>query len=198
MVTNVPEYSTFATAQMTIALILEHTNLVGLHNSSVKDGDWVRAPQFCYWKQPLTELWNKTAVVVGYGKIGKTVAGVLKALGMRVIAVPHTMREDAEVEFMTLRDALPLADVVTLHTPLTSETRELINEETLGLMKDGALLINAARGPLVDPESVVSALKSGKLRGYAADVLSVEPMRADDPFLHAPNCILTPHIAWSP
>ncbi len=198
VVTNVPEYSTFATAQMTIALILEHTNLVGLHNSSVKDGDWVRAPQFCYWKQPLTELWNKTAVVVGYGKIGKTVAGVLKALGMRVIAVPHTMREDAEVEFMTLRDALPLADVVTLHAPLTSETRELINEETLGLMKDGALLINAARGPLVDPESVVSALKSGKLRGYAADVLSVEPMRADDPFLHAPNCILTPHIAWAP
>lgn len=198
VVTNVPEYSTYATAQMTIALILEHTNHVGLHNESVRNGDWVRAPQFCYWKEPLTELWNKTAVVIGYGKIGRTVAQILKALGMRVIAVPHTMREDAEVEFMTLKDALPLADVVTLHAPLTPETKGLIDEKALELMKDGALLINAARGPLVDPGSVVSALKTGKLRGYAADVLSVEPMRADDPFLHAPNCILTPHIAWAP
>ena len=198
VVTNVPEYSTYATAQMTIALILEHTNHVGLHNESVRNGDWVRAPQFCYWKEPLTELWNKTAVVIGYGKIGRTVAQILKALGMRVIAVPHTMREDAEVEFMTLKDALPLADVVTLHAPLTPETKGIIDEKALELMKDGALLINAARGPLVDPGSVVSALKTGKLRGYAADVLSVEPMRADDPFLHAPNCILTPHIAWAP
>jgi len=198
VVTNVPEYSTYATAQMTIALILEHTNHVGLHNESVRNGDWVRAPQFCYWKEPLTELWNKTAVVIGYGKIGRTVAQILKALGMRVIAVPHTMREDAEVEFMKLKDALPLADVVTLHAPLTPETKGIIDEKALELMKDGALLINAARGPLVDPGSVVSALKTGKLRGYAADVLSVEPMRADDPFLHAPNCILTPHIAWAP
>ena len=197
VVTNVPEYSTFATAQMTIALLLEMTNLPGLHDRSVKDGDWIRSPQFCYWKKPLTELWNKTAVVVGYGKIGSRVARILEALGMEVIAVPHRMRKSGDVRFMELKDALPLADVVTLHCPLTDETRNMINADTLNIMKDGAFLINAARGPLTDPEAVVRALESGKLAGYAADVLCKEPMATGDPLLNAPNTVLTPHIAWA-
>lgn len=210
VVTNVPEYSTYATAQMTIAHILELVDKVGIHNASVKDGDWVRSPQFCYWKEPLTELWRKTAVVVGYGKIGKRVAAVLSALGMDIIAVPHQFNNvtkssvsglegiEGNIRYMTLEDALPLADLVTLHCPLTSETRAIINKKTLGMMKDGALLVNCARGPLVDAPDVAEALRSGKLGGYAADVLEVEPQREDDPFLTTPNTILTPHIAWAP
>ncbi|MBO4459909.1 MAG: D-2-hydroxyacid dehydrogenase [Clostridiales bacterium] len=203
VVTNVPEYSTYATAQMTIALILELADKVGIHNQSVKSGDWVRSPQFCYWKEPLTELWNKTAVVVGYGKIGRRVASVLSALGMQVIAVPHrfnsvTDPSDGNIRFMRLEEALPKADLVTLHCPLTEETRGIINKETLSKMKDGAFLINAARGPLIAAEDVAEALRSGRLGGYAADVLEVEPQREDDPFLTTPNTILTPHIAWAP
>ncbi len=210
VVTNVPEYSTYATAQMTIAHILELADKVGIHNASVKEGDWVRAPQFCYWKEPLTELWQKTAVIVGYGKIGKRVAAVLSALGMDVIAVPHsfnnvTKSEDtglsgdtAKIRFMTLEEALPLADIVTLHCPLTDETRAIINEKTISLMKKGAFLINCARGPLIASDDVAEALRSGQLGGYAADVLETEPQRAGDPFLTTPNTILTPHIAWAP
>lgn len=207
VVTNVPEYSTFATAQMTISLILELADKVGLHNASVKAGDWVRSPQFCYWKEPLTELWQKTAVVVGYGKIGKRVAAVLSALGMQVIAVPHHCNNvtkstesgaGGDIRFMSLEEALPLADLVTLHCPLTDETRGIMNKETLSAMKEGAFLINAARGPLVVAADVADALNSGHLGGYAADVLEVEPQREDDPFLTTPNTILTPHIAWAP
>lgn len=200
-VTNVPEYSTFATAQMTVALLLELTNNTGLHSDSVKDGDWVRSPQFCYWKRPLTELWNKNAVVFGYGKIGKRVAQIFKALGMNVTAVPHRMpdkKEEDGIKFATWEEALKTADVISLHSPLTAETKDLINKDSLKDCKDGVIIINAARGPLVNEEDMADALKSGKVSGYAADVVSVEPMKADNPLLTSPNTILTPHTAWAP
>ena len=200
-VTNVPEYSTFATAQMTVALLLELTNNTGLHSDSVKDGDWVRSPQFCYWKRPLTELWNKNAVVFGYGKIGKRVAQIFKALGMNVTAVPHRMpdkKEENGIKFATWEEALKTADVISLHSPLTAETKDLINKDSLKDCKDGVIIINAARGPLVNEEDMADALKSGKVSGYAADVVSVEPMKADNPLLTSPNTILTPHTAWAP
>ena len=200
-VTNVPEYSTFATAQMTVALLLELTNNTGLHSDSVKDGDWVRSPQFCYWKRPLTELWNKNAVVFGYGKIGKRVAQILKALGMNVTAVPHRMPDKSEedgIRFATKEEAFADADIISLHSPLTDETRDLINRDSLKGCKDGVIIINAARGPLVNEADMADALRSGKVAGYAADVVSVEPMKADNPLLTSPNTILTPHTAWAP
>ena len=200
-VTNVPEYSTFATAQMTVALLLELTNNTGLHSDSVKDGDWIRSPQFCYWKRPLTELWNKNAVVFGYGKIGKRVAQIFKALGMNVTAVPHRMPDKTEedgIKFASWEEAVKTADIISLHSPLTEETKDLINKESLKACKDNVIIINAARGPLVNEEDMAAALRSGKVAGYAADVVSVEPMKADNPLLTSPNTILTPHTAWAP
>ena len=200
-VTNVPEYSTFATAQMTVALLLELTNNAGLHNASVMDGDWVRSPQFCYWKRPLTELWNKEAVVFGYGKIGKRVAQIFKALGMNVTAVPHHMPETGEEDGIVSKskeEAFKNADIISLHSPLTDETKNLINKNSLSELKDGVIIINAARGPLVNEADMAEALRSGKVSGYAADVVSVEPMREDNPLLNCPNTILTPHTAWAP
>ncbi|MCQ2505322.1 MAG: D-2-hydroxyacid dehydrogenase [Saccharofermentans sp.] len=200
-VTNVPEYSTFATAQMTVALLLELTNNAGLHNASVMDGDWVRSPQFCYWKRPLTELWNKEAVVFGYGKIGKRVAQIFKALGMNVTAVPHHMpktREEDGIVFKSKEEAFKNADIISLHSPLTDETKDLINKNSISELKDGVIIINAARGPLVNEADMAEALRSGKVSGYAADVVSVEPMREDNPLLNCPNTILTPHTAWAP
>lgn len=199
VVTNIPEYSTYATMQHTIALLLELTNKVAVHSQAVRDGDWVRSEQFCFWREPLIELCDKTAVVVGFGRIGKRVAATLSALGMKVVIVPHHMPEtDIGYPVMELKEALKIADVVTLHCPLTSETTGLINSETLSLMKPGALLINAARGPMVVEADVRAALDSGALGGYAADVVAVEPMLADNPLLGAPRCVITPHTAWAP
>ena len=200
-VTNVPEYSTFATAQMTAALLLELTNNAGLHSDSVMDGDWVRSPQFCYWKRPLTELWNKNAVVFGYGKIGRRVAQIFKALGMNVTAVPHHMpevKEEDGIRFASKEEAFRDADVISLHSPLTNETKNLINKDSLKGLKDGVIIINAARGPLVNETDMAEALRSGKVAGYGADVVSVEPMKADNPLLTTPNTIITPHTAWAP
>ena len=200
VVTNVPEYGTYATMQHTIALMLELTNHVALHNEAVMNGEWITSPQFCFWKSPLTELCGKTMVVVGYGKIGQRVAATALALGLKVIAVPHhiTHNSDGEVQFMSLEEALPKADIISLHAPLTPDTQGLISRSTLDKCKDGVLVINAARGGMVVEQDIRDALVSGKLGGYAADVVATEPMLKDNPLLGAPNCILTPHIAWAP
>ena len=195
-VTNVPEYGTFATAQMTIALLLELADKVGLHNESVKRGDWVRSTQFCYWLEPLTELAGKNIAVVGMGKIGSRVAVIAEALGMNVLPVPHTLKDPAH-EY-TFEKAVKKADVITLHCPLTEETRNLIDKDVLADMKDGVFIINAARGPLVNEADMAQALKSGKVAGFGCDVVSVEPMEEDNPLLTSPNTIITPHIAWAP
>ena len=177
-VTNVPEYGTFATAQMTIALLLEIADKVGLHSASVMSGEWVTAPQFSYFKAPLIELADKRLHIVGFGKIGRRVAAIASALGMKVSATPHNLVSSEET--------------------VTQETNALINEERLSVMKDGAILLNCSRGPVIDEAAVRAALDSGKLSGFGADVVSVEPMRSDNPLLGAPNTYITPHIAWAP
>lgn len=205
-VTNVPEYATFATAQMTMALLLELTNLVGLHTSSVMAGDWCRSPQFCYFKAPLTELAGKTLHIIGLGKIGRRVAQMASSFGMSVTATPHNVSligttsdiNGVTVRLVTLEDGIKDADVVSLHCPLTDDTREIINKDILAGFKKGAILLNCARGPVVNEADVREALDSGLLGGYGADVVNVEPMLANNPLLGAPNCVITPHIAWTP
>ena len=205
-VTNVPEYATFATAQHTMALLLELTNLAGLHSASVMDGEWCRSPQFCYFKAPLTELCGKTLHIIGLGKIGRRVAQMASAFGMNVTATPHdtsligsvTEAGTAEVKCVPFEEGVRNADVVSLHCPLTEDTREIINRDSLSLFKPGAILINCARGPVINESAVREALDSGLLGGYGADVVCVEPMLPDNPLLGAPNCVLTPHIAWTP
>ena len=203
-VTNVPEYATYATAQMTIALLLELACLPGRHSSDVMDGGWCRSPQFSYFLAPLTELMGKNMLVFGFGKIGRRVAAIASSLGMNVSAVPHHpdgtegIVDGYKIPYTALDEGLKTADVISVHCPLTPETRELINKERLALMKKGAFLINCARGPVVDEKAVREALDSGILGGYGADVLSVEPMLPDNPLLGAPNCVITPHIAWAP
>ncbi|MBR1797853.1 MAG: D-2-hydroxyacid dehydrogenase [Clostridiales bacterium] len=194
-VTNVPEYGTFATAQMTVALLLELTNKVGLHNASVKDGGWVRSEQFCYWLEPLTELYGKSIAVVGMGKIGSRVAKIAEALGMKVLPVPHRITDPSE-EY-TFEEAIPQADVITLHCPLTPETTNLINSSSLSLAKNGVYVINASRGPIVNETDMAEALRRGKVAGFGCDVVSTEPMKEDNPLLTAPNTVITPHIAWA-
>ena len=205
-VTNVPEYATFATAQHTMALLLELTNLVGLHTASVMDGDWCRCPQFCYFKGSLTELAGKTLHIIGLGKIGQRVAIMASSFGMNVTATPHqtaligtTIDVSATpVKCLPLEEGIKNADAVSLHCPLTDDTREIINSESLKLFKRGAFLINCARGPVINEADVRAALNSGVLGGYGADVVCVEPMLESNPLLGAPNCVITPHIAWTP
>ena len=203
-VTNVPEYGTYATAQMTIALLLEIADRVGLHSESVMNGEWITAPQFSYFKAPLIELADKRLHIVGFGKIGRRVAAIASALGMKVSATPHNIVSDEEtvdgytVKMMPLEDGLKEADAVSVHCPLTPETSALINEERISAMKDGAILLNCSRGPVIDEAAVRKALDSGKLSGFGADVVSVEPMLPDNPLLGALNTFITPHIAWAP
>jgi len=206
VVTNVPEYATFATAQMTMALLLELTNLVGLHTQSVMDGDWCRSRQFCYFKSPLTELAGKTMHIIGLGKIGRRVALMASAFGMTVTATPHNTSligtvvdvEGTPVKCVALEEGIRGANVVSLHCPLTEDTREIINKNSLTWFNKGTFLLNCARGPVVNEADVRAALDSGLLGGYGADVVNVEPMLESNPLLGAPNCVITPHIAWSP
>lgn len=206
VVTNVPEYATFATAQMTMALLLELTNLTGLHTQSVMDGDWCRSRQFCYFKSPLTELAGKTMHIIGLGKIGKRVAIMASAFGMAVTATPHNVSligtvvdvEGTPVKCLPIEEGIRAANVVSLHCPLTEDTREIINKTSLSWFNRGTFLLNCARGPVVNETDVREALDTGILGGYGADVVSVEPMLETNPLLGAPNCVITPHIAWSP
>lgn len=195
-VCNAPGYSTNAVAQFTFALLLELCNHVGLHNSSVHAGDWSRCPDFCYWKAPQVELHSKTLGIIGYGSIGKAVGKIAEAMGMRILV--HSRTQHPGTEYVSLDTLLSQSDVVTLHCPLFPETANLINQETIEKMKDGAILLNTARGPLIDESAVAEALHSGKLRGAAVDVTAHEPLNEDSPLLSAPNCIITPHIAWAP
>lgn len=195
-VCNVPGYSTNSVAQFTFALLLELCHHVGLHSDSVHSGEWTACPDFAYWKTPQMELYGKTLGIIGYGSIGKAVARIAEAMGMRVIVHSRTPKEG--VEFVSLQELLQRADVVTLHCPLFPENTGMINAETVAMMKTGAFLINTARGGLIDEKAVADALHSGKLGGAAMDVVCQEPINGDSPLLTAPNCIMTPHIAWAP
>ena len=197
---NIPAYSTDGVAQLVFALLLELTTHVGLHNDSVKAGDWTRCRHFCYWKTPLCELHGKTFGIFGFGRIGKAVAQIASAMGMRVLAVsPRSRFYDGfgSVTFTDLDTLLKESDVVSLHCPLTPETTGLVNESFLGKMKKTAFLINTSRGPVVDEAALAAALQKGEIAGAGVDVLSSEPPKADNPLLACENCVITPHIAWA-
>lgn len=197
-VTNVPNYGTPSVAQATFALLLELTNRVGHHGEAVRKGRWCEWPDFCFWDYPLIELAGRTFGIVGYGRIGRAVARIAGAFGMRVIASTRTPRDpDGTAEFTSIDAVFRESDVVSLHCPLTPETRGLVDARRLASMKSGSHLINTGRGPLVDEPALAAALESGHLAGAGLDVLSTEPPRADNPLLRAPNCIITPHVAWA-
>ena len=185
-VTNIPAYSTDAVAQHTIALMLELSNHVGLHNASVQDGQWSDNEYFCYWKKSVTLLTGKSLGIIGYGAIGKRVAQIARALGMEI----NIFSQDPAGAMKS--------DIVSLHCPLTRENRHMVNTEFLVNMKPGAILINTARGGLVDERALADAIKAGFIAGAALDVLEQEPPAKDCPLIGLDNCIITPHIAWSP
>ena len=197
IVTNIPSYSSDAVAQHVFALITNFSNSVALHSSSVHEGDWVSSPDFVYWKRPLFELSGKTFGIFGYGSIGSKVAEIGKAFGMKVICNTRTKKEGMP-EYVTFEDLLKKSDIVSLHAPLTDQTKNIINKNTLSLMKPTSYLINTARGGFINENDLADALKNNVISGYAADVVSVEPMAKDNPLLGCPNCVLTPHIAWAP
>lgn len=197
IVTNIPSYSSDAVAQHVFALITNFSNSVALHSSSVHEGDWVSSPDFVYWKRPLFELSGKTLGIFGYGSIGSKVAEIGKAFGMKVICNTRTKKEGMP-EYVTFEDLLKKSDIVSLHAPLTDQTKNIINKNTLSLMKPTSYLINTARGGFINENDLADALKNNVISGYAADVVSVEPMAKDNPLLGCPNCVLTPHIAWAP
>lgn len=198
-VTNIPTYGTAAVAQLTFALVLELCHHVGAHSDAVHAGVWQSSADFCFWNYPLVELAGKTLGLVGLGRIGRSVADIARAFGMAVAAYDPAAKEAPEgIELLDLEALLARADILSLHCPLTESTQGLINRERLLQMKDGAWLINTARGPLIVEEDVAEALRGGKLGAAAVDVVSSEPIQADNPLLSAPNCIITPHIAWAP
>lgn len=197
VVTNIPSYSTDSVAQHVFSFILYFTNHVAMHNDSVQKGDWIRCPDFCYWNAPLMELKGKTLGIFGYGNIGKRVSEIAKAFGMNVIVCTRTPKPDMP-KAVTFEELMSLSDFVSLHAPLTEQTKNIINKESLSLMKKSAYLINTARGGFVVEEDLRECLINHTLSGYAADVLLEEPMSKTNPLLNAPNCIITPHIAWAP
>ncbi len=197
-VTNVPGYGTAAVAQHVFALLLELTQRTGLHSDSVRAGDWTRSPDWCYWRTPLVELSGLTMGIVGFGAIGRAVARIAHAFGMQVIAATRTPRADeGGVTFTGVDDLFRRADVVSLHCPLTPETQGLVNAARLAAMKPSAFLINTGRGPLIVEQDLAGALHRGTIAGAALDVLSSEPPAADNPLPAAPNCLITPHLAWA-
>lgn len=201
VVTNIPTYGTDAVAQMTIALLLEVCHHVGAHNDAVKKGVWTNHPDWCFWNSPLIELAGKTIGIIGYGRIGQRVGNIAQALGMNVLAYaqnPNKALENNQVKYVSLNELFHNSDVISLHCPLFESTLGIINKESIAQMKDGIILINTSRGQLIVEEDLAEALRTGKVAGAAVDVVSTEPIKEDNPLLNAPNCIITPHIAWAP
>ena len=199
IVTNVPAYSTESVAQMVFAHLLTITNRTEHYARLNREGNWSSCPDFCYWDTPLTELAGKTLGIVGLGNIGRRVAVIAQAFGMKVVAYTSKAADQLSsgIRKRTIDELLKESDVVTLHCPLAPGTHHLINSKTLQMMKPSAILINTGRGPLVNDQDVADALKANRLRAYCADVLSEEPPRADNPLLHSENAFITPHIAWA-
>jgi glycerate dehydrogenase len=200
VVTNVPTYGTRSVAQMVFAHLLNLTQHVAHHAATVREGRWSRCEDFCYWDRPLIELVGLTMGLVGFGRIGRAVARLAGAFGMAVLARDPASPADAptDVEFVDDVDELfRRSDVVSLHCPLTPATARLVDARRLGLMKPTALLINTARGPLVDGAALAGALNAGRIAAAGLDVLDVEPPAADDPLLSADNCFITPHQGWA-
>ncbi len=200
VVTNIPSYSTESVVQSVFGIMIELFSKIGAHNASVKNGDWVQSPDFCYYFDGIKELANKTLGIIGYGSIGRRVATVARAFGMKVVAYSrHKTQDDSEgFRFAdSVEEVLEKSDVISLNCPLTKENTGFINEEAISKMKRGAYIINTARGGLVDEKAVAQALNDGRLGGFGADVLSTEPPKIDNPLLNAKNTIITPHTAWA-
>lgn len=201
LVTNVPAYGTAAVAQLAIALLLEVCHHVGEHGDSVKAGEWTRNQDFCYWKKPLIELDGKTLGIIGYGNIGQRTALIAQALGMRILVNSRTPRKELEsdtMRYVSREELFASSDVISLHCPLTDSTKGIINRESIARMKDSVIIINTSRGPLIVEEDLAKALNGDKVYAAGVDVVSSEPISADNPLLRAKNCIITPHIAWAP
>lgn len=197
-VTNVPGYGTSSVAQLAFALLLELTHRVGDHSISVRSGDWSRSSDFCYWNSPLVELDGLTLGLIGYGEISRHVATIARAFGMRILVHTRTPGLDEQgIRFVDLDTLFQESDAVSLHCPLTADTKGIVGRRTLALMKPSAFLINTARGPLVDEAALADALNDGRIAGAGLDVLSAEPPPVDNPLLQARNCIITPHFAWA-
>lgn len=196
-VCNVPGYATEPVAQAAIGLMLELTLQLGYHNARIHQGEWTRCPDFCWWEHTPVSVYGKTMGIVGCGAIGQRVAEIAKALGMEVIGYNPHKKPGFAGKYVPLETVLTESDVISLHCPAKEDTIGFINEKTMGKMKDGVLLINTGRGSLIQEKDVAEALISGKLGGYAADVVSREPITVHNPLLKAPNCILSGHCAWA-
>lgn len=198
-VTNVPKYGTPAVAQFTLALLMELTCHVGHHAQAVQEGRWCRCRDFCFWDAPILELEGKTMGIIGFGHIGRAVGRLAKALGMTVLAAGSRPCPEGEAigRYVDLDTLFAQSDVISLHAPLFPSTEGIIGRENIAKMKDGVLILNTARGALVNEQALADALNSGKVAAAGLDVVSVEPMLPDNPLLTAKNCVITPHIAWA-
>lgn len=199
-VCNIPSYGTEAVGQFAIALLLEICHHIGHHDRAVHEGRWSESPDWCFWDYPLIELSGKTMGIIGFGRIGQCTGRIAQALGMRVLACDRYQNPAHVSEtcrYGSLEEVLAESDVIALHCPLTADTEKIINKENIRKMKDGVILINNSRGALVDEEALCEALRSGKVAAAGLDVVSSEPISADNPLLSAPHCIITPHISWA-
>lgn len=198
-VTNIPAYGTAAVAQFAIGLLLEICHHIGHHNDSVHNGEWAACTDWCYWHHPLIELDGKTMGIIGFGRIGQATGKIAKALGMNILAYGSrpTPQGAAIAEYVDLDTLLAKSDVIALHCPLTPETEGIIHSGTIAKMKDGVILLNNSRGPLIVEHDLYTALETGKIAAAGLDVVSAEPIKADNILLKAKNCIITPHISWA-
>ena len=198
-VANVPDYGSRSVAQMALAHLLNLANRVGHHAGTVAEGRWSKCPDFCYWDYPLVELDGLQIGIVGLGRIGRTMAQLCAALGMNVVGYDPQSPADlaAYVKLVSLDELFRTSDAISLHCPLTPETRELVNRERLMQMKPTAVLINTSRGPLIDERALADALSANRIAGAGLDVLAIEPPVGDNPLFQAKNCFVTPHISWA-
>ena len=199
-VCNIPTYGTQSVAQFAAALLLELCHRVGRHADDVRAGNWGKCVDFCYWLNPLTELDGKTLGLIGFGRIGQAFARIAQALGMKVVVFDKAVNpalESETLKYVTLDELYATADVISLHCPLFDDNKGMINAAAIARMKPGVMLINTSRGPLINEQDLAGALAAGRVAGAAVDVLSGEPAKPDNPLLSAPNCLVTPHIAWA-
>lgn len=200
-VCNIPTYGTAAVGQFAIALLLEVCHHVGHHDKAVHEGRWENNPDWCFWDYPLIELDGKVMGIIGYGRIGQATGRIAQALGMKVLAYDayrNPALESETCQYADLDEVLAKSDVIALHCPLFSETEGMINRESIAKMKDGVIILNNSRGPLIVEKDLAEALNSGKVAAAGLDVVSTEPIKGENPLLKAKNCILTPHISWAP
>ena len=199
-VTNIPTYGTAAVGQFAIALLLEICHHVGHHSQAVHEGRWESNPDFCFWDYPLIELAGKTMGIIGFGRIGQVTGKIAKALGMNVIAYDNYQSDagKAIADYVSLDEVLTTSDVISLHCPLFPETQGMINKNSIARMKDGVIILNNSRGPLIVEQDLADALNSGKVYAAGLDVVSTEPIKGNNPLLGAKNCFITPHISWAP